>query len=108
VDAAIGSIGRWVAAAPGWQAWRLRLRADGADSLSVHLSPLSLPGPAELWICAPDGARQGPVGALGPGGKGQFWSAPVPGAELWLEALAPDGQVGEVRLAVATAFAGRR
>jgi hypothetical protein len=108
VDAGIGDVGRWRAVTPGWQAWRLRLRAAGADSLSVHLSPLSLPAQAELWICAPGGARQGPIGGLGPAGKGQHWSAPVPGEELWLEVLAPDGEVSEARLAIATGFAGRR
>lgn len=105
----VGDIGRWADAAPGWKSWRLWLRSDKAESLSVHLKPISLPARAELWLCSPDGsARHGPYAGAGPAGNGELWSPAVKGPELWLEVLAPAHSVGEVRLIIAEAFAAFR
>lgn len=102
----IADTGAWVAAGPGWQAWRYWLRSETARSVAVRLQPFALPDGAEFWLCSPDRTtRQGPITGKGLGDVGQYRSPDVPGPELWLEVLAPSGAEKEVSLVIAEAFA---
>ena len=105
----VGDVGAWTDVAAGWRAWRLKLRSEGAKSLSLHVKPLVLPEAAELWLCEPEGGlRQGPLTGTGPAGSGEVWTAEVPGPELWVEILAPAATAPVVRMRIVEAFAAYR
>lgn len=108
VGGGVRDIGRWQIAAPGWQAWRLRLTSEGASSLSLHFRPFDLPEGAALWVCAPQTRPQGPYTLLGPGARGGLWTPQVKGAEIWVEILVPETRKDLVRLKISEAFAGYR
>jgi lysyl endopeptidase len=73
------------------RSWRLRLRSQGARSLSVQLAAPLIPEGGALWVYDP-AARdvRGPYGPDRIGDSG-LWTAPVEGEELVLEIVAPAG-----------------
>jgi hypothetical protein len=102
----VGDTGKWATAGPGWKAWRYWLRSETARSVSVRIDPLELPPYAELWLCTPDRAtRKGPITGKGFGDVGRYWSPDFPGAEVWVEVLAPAGTEKAVKLVLTEAFA---
>ena len=102
----IADTGAWVDAAPGWRAWRYWLRFETARTVGVHLEPFALPAGAEFWLCSPDRTtRQGPITGKGVASVGQYRSPDVPGPELWMEVLAPQGTEKSVALVITEAFA---
>lgn len=90
----------------GWSSIGLRLRSDGARSLSVHLSEVVLPPGAEIWLCAPDGrTQQGPYReAVG----GDLWTPVVPGEEAWLDVLVETRRQDAFKARIADAYGGFR
>lgn len=76
--------------------------------MAVHLKPFQLPDGAELWLCTPDGEKQGPFTAKGPSGIAELWSPALTGSELWLELTAADAQRVNTRLGVKEVFAAFR
>jgi hypothetical protein len=109
VDKGTDEAGKWYDAAPGWKAWRIWLRSDGAKSMSVQLQPFDLPDGAQLWVCAPDSTlRQGPITGRGPGNDGSFFSGIAKGPEVWVELLVPERETKDAKLRVAKAFGGVR
>lgn len=98
--------GAWDAPAPGIARWRLRLRSDGAQSMSLRLEDLQLPAGAQLWIYGADGADvQGPYDSAD---NGTLWTPLVRAAEAVIEARMPSEQQTAFALRVAEAFHGYR
>jgi hypothetical protein len=61
------------------------VRSDGARSLRVHISDLSLPANTELYVFNQDGEAHGPYVEMGPDGTGEFWTPSVKGFELFVQ-----------------------
>ncbi|HUS25717.1 MAG TPA: hypothetical protein VM369_12305 [Candidatus Binatia bacterium] len=108
IGGGVKDIGVWKPAGPGWSAWRLKLSSDGAKSLSVRLQPFDLPSGSELWLCTPDGARQGPYSRKGPAKTARLQTPALPGGELWLEVLAPVEATSGVQVRIVDAYVGFR
>ena len=58
------------------------VRSEGARSLRVHISDLSLPANVELYVFNADGDAHGPYVGLGPNDTGEFWTPSVKGSEM--------------------------
>jgi hypothetical protein len=90
----------------GWSSLALRLKSEGAKSISVHLSDASLPRGTEVWLCSADSRyKEGPYrDAVG----GDVWTPVVPGDEAWLEVLVPTARKKDFKATLAEVFGGFR
>ena len=72
-------------AADGGFVWTTAVRSEGARSVRVHISDLSLPQNTELFVFNSDGEAHGPYAEAGPNGTGEFWTPSVNGSELFVQ-----------------------
>lgn len=71
----------------GRKVWTMAVRSPGAQALRLRLADVSL-GEGELVVYAPAGAEfvaRGPYRGKGPQGRGDFWTATLPGDVAFLE-----------------------
>lgn len=61
------------------------VRSEGARSLRVHISDLSLPANTELYVYNQDGEAYGPYVGMGPHDTGEFWTPSIKGSELFVQ-----------------------
>jgi hypothetical protein len=61
------------------------VRSEGAESVRVHISDLSLPANVELYVFNQDGDAHGPYVGMGPNDTGEFWTPSVKGSELFVQ-----------------------
>ena len=61
------------------------VRSEGAQSVRVHISDLSLPANTELYVFNDAGEAHGPFVGMGPNDTGEFWTPPVKGAEIFVQ-----------------------
>ncbi|MGH8455784.1 MAG: hypothetical protein ACRETW_15670 [Stenotrophobium sp.] len=95
---------RWTEFDDGWSSLALRLKSDGAKSISVHLTEATLPTGTQIWLCSPDGlTRQGPYRDVM---DGELWTSVVPGSQAWLEVLVPTAQRDGLKIRLAEIFGG--
>lgn len=106
VNRELATTGLWTDFEDGWSSLALRLRSEGARTLSVHLTQASLPPMTEIWLCSGDGrVRQGPYReAVG----GELWTPVVPGSEARIEVILPTQHKRSFEGLLAEAFGGYR
>jgi hypothetical protein len=92
VSATPAASGRWETLSNGESLWRLRVRSAEAQALSVGFAKYAMPAGGSLTVYDPAYVQiHGPYTAQDNEAHGELWTAPVPGAELVLEARLPAG-----------------
>lgn len=77
--------GQWSVLPDGTCLWTFDLEVPGAVAVKVHFSRLDLPAGGRLLLCG-TGQKQADVYTdRGPTGKGDFWTASVPGEVVHLQ-----------------------
>lgn len=100
--------GVWEEAGQGTARWRLRIASEGARSLSLHLTGVTLPMGAQLWLSGSEGGDvQGPFGATRVS-QGELWLPIVRAAEAVLEVQLPVASASDLKLRITEAFHGYR
>lgn len=75
----------------------LRLRSNDANAVRAHIRNVHLGAGQSLFVYSPDGRIvYGPFEGAGPLHSGEFWSQPVPGAEIVIEFQPGAEQVGDL------------
>jgi hypothetical protein len=71
-----------------------RIASPGAGAIRLHFVDFGLPPGAQLWLRNAGGDfRRGPYTRSGPLEEGTFWSLPVPGEEVVVELILPQGSL---------------
>ena len=65
--------------------WTTAVRSEGAQSVRVHISDMSLPMNTELFVYSAEGQAHGPYAGTGPNDTGEFWTPSVNGSELFVQ-----------------------
>ncbi len=65
--------------------WRMMLIARGAEAVRVHFEAFDLPAGCVLVMADRRQTLTENYRGRGPGDRGAFWSAPIPGARVYLE-----------------------
>jgi lysyl endopeptidase len=78
-------LGAVQAADDGGFVYTTAVRSEGARSLRVHISDMSLPANTELFVFSEEGEAFGPYADTGPDGTGEFWTPSVNGSELFVQ-----------------------
>lgn len=82
----------------GGRLGRLRLASPGARSINLTFSRFELQGDAAMWIYGLDGAQvHGPFRAAD-AKEGRLWTPVVPGDEVVVEVLVPEGAAARLEL----------
>ncbi|MCS6804756.1 MAG: hypothetical protein NZ823_06365 [Blastocatellia bacterium] len=82
----------------GGNLWTLAIRSPGAFGLRLHFTNFDVgAGSAIVYARSADGVIvRGPYTGRGPGGRGEFWTASLPGDTAFIEVSGTDGPQLEV------------
>jgi hypothetical protein len=69
----------------GGLVWAQAVKADGAGAIRLHVTGLSLPRNAELFVYSRKGEAFGPYTRTGPNRNGEFWTTALFGSEAILQ-----------------------
>lgn len=84
--------GEWLELDPDRSLWRLNIASPQATALRLNLKGVELPAGGQLFVySAEDPEATHVYESRGPYGDGEFWTAPVTGEEIAVEAIVPRG-----------------
>ena len=69
----------------GGYVWTAAIESAEASALRLHLSEVSLPDGAELYLYNPTGQVRGPYTGRGPSGTGDFWTHTISGSVVLVQ-----------------------
>jgi hypothetical protein len=97
VSGSLDTHGVWTTLADGRRAWQLRVRAAGAEHLSLAFERAELPAGAEVWMHATDGrhALSRPMTDQD-AARGELWTPLVEGDEVVVTLLVPGAVMAPV------------
>jgi len=84
--------GQWLQTENGELVWRMRVSAENAEGLRLHIEGFDLPEGAELVIGEPDGQSVQRYTLTGPNLNNEFWTGVTHGSEVVVEYQAPAGE----------------